>query len=127
MFSPSNSDIPVSKNAPFPSEEWSVALDLTDQRILMQVRLYDGAADPPLIDLSSDDSSGDYIDIITIDTAKPETVFRPIVRQVTHEALPGPGKAGASTTFYYDLRIGPDGEEEVYAYGQYIVRTGVTR
>lgn len=127
MFNPAQLDLSVWRNAPFPSDEWSIPLDLTGQQILMQVRQWEGTPGDPYISLDNADTTGDRIQIVSIDTAKPETIFRPIIAKDTHELLPLAPKVNAPVTFRYDMLIGPVGQAEVYLYGKYIVKTGVTR
>lgn len=127
MFNPAQLDLTVWRNAPFPTEEWSIPLDLTGQQILMQVRLWEGSPVTPYIDINNTDLTGDRIEVISIDTEKPETVFRPIIAKDTHELMPAAGKVNEPVTFRYDLLIGPVGQAEVYLWGRYILRTGVTR
>lgn len=127
MFHPQNFDIEVAKNAAFPSDQWGISVDLTDQRIIMQVRQWEGTPGDPYISIASDDETGDRIQILTIDTVRPETVFVFFIAKATHEDLPAPAKVNDRAVFRYDLLIGPAGAEEVYLFGKYIVRTGVTR
>lgn len=128
MMKPARLDLTVWRNSQFPTDtEFGVALDLTGQRIVMQLRLYDGAAGDPLVSLASGPTTGDRIEIVSIDTAAPETVFRLHVAKGTHEGLPASGRAGASVTFRHDILVGPTAFEEPLAYGDYTLMPGVTR
>lgn len=128
MLQPAFLALTAWRNAPFPTEvEFGLALDLTGKRLIMQLRLYDGADGAPLINLSSDPTSGDRIEIISIDTEKPETVFAIRLGKGTHESLPKSGKAGKPVTFRHDILAGPITFEELIAFGDYTLMPGVTR
>lgn len=128
MLNPAHLNLTVWRNAPFPTDvQFAVPLDLTGRRFIMQVRLYDGAPGSPLLTISSDASSGDRIEVIEIDTEKPETIFAIRLGKGTHESLPAAGKAGASATFRHDILVGPTSFEEVLAFGNYTLNPGVTR
>lgn len=128
MLDPAFLPIRAWRNAPFPTEvEFGLALDLTGQRIIMQLRLYDGADGVPLVNLSSDPDFGDRIEVISIDRDKPETVFAIRLGKGSHEGLPKSGRAGAAVTFRHDILAGPTAFEELIAFGDYTLMPGVTR
>lgn len=128
MLEPAFLTLTAWRNAPFPTEvEFGLGLDLTGQRIIMQLRLYDGAAGAPLVSLSSDPTFGDRIEIISIDRYKPETVFAIRLGKGTQEGLPKSEKAGKPITFRHDILAGPITFEELIAYGDYTLMPGVTR
>jgi hypothetical protein len=123
-----NSDWPLGADY-FRIRENGQILTLDDPlvHILMHIRLREGAPDPPLISLTSDVATGDYIEIAN----PPMGVFRPHIRKATLEVLPaanlGQPLAESRVEFVYDLRIGRNNRELRYLYGKFILQTGVTR
>lgn len=128
MLEPAILPLRAWRNAPFPTEvEFGLALDLTGQRIIMQLRLNDGAGGSPLINLSSEPTFGDRIQIISIDREKPETVFAIRLGKGTHEGLPPGPRPWAPAVFRHDILAGPTAFEELIAFGDYTLMPGVTR
>lgn len=128
MMNPQRFDIEVSRNAAFPSDQWAINLDLTDQRIIMQVRQWEGTPGDPYITVASTNAAPtDRIQVLSVDPDLAETVWVFFIAKATHEALPAATKVNEPAVFRYDLLIGPIGAEEVFLFGKYIVRTGVTR
>lgn len=132
MFNPAQLDLTVWRNAPFPDgadDQWRVSengapMNLTGLSILMQVRQYQGAAGDPYVDLTVG-SSGDHIEIVDAEGG----VFVLHISQETLEAMPVPllSPSNKTVAFSWDLKIGPAGEEAVYAFGSFILVTGVVR
>lgn len=124
-FKPATRDLPVSRNAPFPTAQFAISLNLTGQRLMLQVRNHEGEPGSPLINVTSAASGGIVID--HIDTAKPETVFHFEIAKATMEGLPAPDLPDQVLRLPFDLKAGPNGAEEVVWAAHWIVRTGVTR
>lgn len=126
MFKPTELPIGCSANAPFSDDIWEVPIDLTDQSILMQVRMFPGAEGDPLIDLSSATAApADRIEIIM--TSASYSQFRPVIAEETLDALPKSGRAGKPVTFAHDILIGAAGFERPFLFGDFTVKPGVTR
>lgn len=100
-------------------------LPLAGNRVWVQVREYAGAEGAPLLDLSTDDLTGDRIEVIN--SALCSLAFN--VAEATLDDLPWPliGRDRPPLVLAYDLRYGPAGSEAVMWEGDWILKTGVTR
>ena len=130
MADPAVWNITVRKNAPWDRESYLAdeasgeRIDLTGYDLLMQVRLYQGAADPALVDLETVETAVEGIQI----TDAPQGEFTILIDQATLEALPAQNGENKPSVFHHDLILtAPGGPPEVYAYGSFTVFTGVTR
>jgi len=134
-MTPANVPITVWRNADY-AATWVVAesfdaggsavgvQDLTGWSAALQVRLYGLAGGAPLIDLGTVATAVEGIRLVEPTAGQIEVR----ITDATLESLPTSGKAGATVTFSYDLLLtDPTGLEQAYAYGDFIVKPGVTR
>lgn len=128
MPDPARHDLTAWKNAPFvktltfSDEATGDPFDLTGLDVEMQVRLWQGAPDPPLVDLGVV-VSGEGVR--KVDAAQGEIEVR--INRSTLETLYASLGENLPADFQYDLKIGPTNFTEVYLYGAFRVVTGVTR
>ncbi len=128
MADPGRWDITVRRN----NAPWVTALTVTDDAgdpidftsctAAMQVRLYEGAPDPALIDLANVASAIEGIQFT--DATAGELTIR--INLATLEALPNITRR--STVLRYDLLVyDPENVPLLCLYGDFTVETGVTR
>lgn len=128
MADPGRWDITVRRNnAPWVTaltvtDDAGDAIDFTGCTAAMQVRLYEGAPDPALIDLTNVASAIQGVQFT--DAAAGELTIR--INLATLEALPDITRR--STVLRYDLLVyDPENVPLLCLYGDFIVETGVTR
>lgn len=127
MSDPALIDLAAWKNAPFrrdfDASLGGVPVDLTGLDARMQVRLYQGAAGDPLIDVSTFDETQGAITI----TDAAAGILEIYITQAALEALPTARETGSNKpdAFQYDVIVG--GENAVVFYGNLFVYPGVTR
>lgn len=129
-------DYPVKRNVPHSDDIIFEALDLTGATLFMQVRAYKGAPGAALLTLenSTAPAEGLSVSVTTTEGVPESTVFIRIDKASIQGLLPftvtggSPSRAPASdVTLYYDLLITPpDGEEDRYLEGKFIVLEGVS-
>jgi|GEM_PF-3656352 len=131
VFDPASFAITVWRNSPLRlpfrmlDKVTRQPLPLTGNRVWVQVREYPGATGDPLLDLSTDDISGDRVEVI--DSLACHLALN--VLEATLDDLPWPlvGRASPPIVLSYDLRYGPADSEVLMWEGDWILKTGVTR
>ena len=134
-MTPANVSITVWRNADY-AETWVVAegfdasgvatgpQNLTGWAAALQVRQYGLAGGDPELELETVTTAVEGIRFVEPTAGQMEIR----ITDATLETLPNTGKAGFPRTFKYDLILtDPDGLEQPYAYGDFIVQPGVTR
>ena len=126
MLQPARLDLVCWANAVFPTDAFALQMsdgvphDLTGVVLTMQVRLRPGATGAALIDLTSEDDTGDYIEVTEAEAGE----FVIHISEATLTALLSPLDSGDEDTgFSYDLKV----DSEVWLYGAFTLMTGVTR
>jgi hypothetical protein len=125
MAVPERRDLVARRNAPF-AEEWTFTdeagdpVDFTGASVSMQVRLYGAQAGTALVDLS------DGVAALTEGLIADEGVVTVFIDEATLKVLPQ-GRTGEDVVFEYDLRVDlADRVEEVWSYGSFTLKPGVT-
>lgn len=107
-----------------------IGIDLTGAEVLMQVRLYPGAAGDPLIALEmvEDVSIDEGLDVsVDFSPGYPVSTIRWRIDRGTIGNLPQPAKAAADSVLAYDIiTTGVGFEQCALVRGDFIVERGVT-
>lgn len=116
------------RNADFIEEysfsEDNVPVDLTGCSARMQLRLYGNAPGSPLIDLAT--VSTDVQGVKFVDRVN--GLIQVKINQANLAGLPARVSTDSRSSFAYDLRITwPDGVEDVFMEGAFVLKAGVTR
>jgi hypothetical protein len=125
---PARRDIEAARNVPF-GLTWEFLngaspFNLTGYTGAMQVRLYEGAAGSPLINLVNVATNTEGVRIYGTDGE-----VQVMINEATLAAMPGQGtpEAGSAQTFHYDLVLTDTaGRQERWLYGTFTLRPGVT-
>lgn len=113
-----------------------VAVDLSGYSARMQFRLYPGAADPPLLDVSSAaatnagsviDMTAGFAGIVTVSLAKADLTGGNMAAVSAVTSAQVFGQMGQPAVIAYDLLLtDPNGNEETWYFGAARIWPGVT-
>lgn len=133
MQTPDHLPLTVWANGVFDVDDWQLLnadvldgggeptpYDLSDAALEMQVRVEGGAAGAALIDLSSETGSGDRIEV----TDAEQGTFVIHIGEATLTDLMATGR---DVPYEFDLRVDFGSGFEVWVYGPFIIKPGVTR